>query len=64
VHIAGLTDSAPELVLDRMLAAYGILREGRNPHLPGKKALRLQSLSSSGWQQAASSPLLRHSPEP
>src|SRR5882757_266567 len=32
VHIAGLADSAPELVLDRMLAAYGNLRDGRITH--------------------------------
>jgi ERCC4-related helicase len=50
VHIAGLADSAPELVLDRMLAAYGILREGRISHLPGKKAA-LAKLVFVGLQQ-------------
>lgn len=50
VNISGLPDSAPELVLDRMLAAYGNLRDGRITNLPGKKAA-LAKLVFVGLQQ-------------
>jgi ERCC4-related helicase len=50
VHIDGLSDSAPELVLDRMLAAYGNLRDGRIALLPGRKAT-LAKLVFVGLQQ-------------
>ena len=50
VRISGLSDDAPELVLWRMLSAYGDLRKRRIATLPGQKAA-LAKLAFVGLQQ-------------